>query len=50
MTNENRPQVGQAVWYDLTVIDKEEIRDFYSEVIDWEASSLSMGEYEDDNT
>lgn len=39
--------MGSVVWQDLTVDNAEQLRDFYAEVIGWESSPVSMGEYED---
>ena len=46
MTDKINP-VGKISWIDLTVGDAENIRDFYSEVIGWETSPVSMGDYDD---
>ena len=34
-------------WFDLTVKDAPRIRDFYAQVIGWQANPVSMGEYDD---
>jgi predicted enzyme related to lactoylglutathione lyase len=47
MNSAIRPQVGTIVWQDLTVGPAEEIRDFYQEVIGWEARDHDMGDYND---
>ena len=39
--------VGQIGWFDLTVDNAEEVRDFYRAVVGWTAEPLSMGEYDD---
>ena len=39
--------VGAIVWRDLTVPDAEGIRDFYCDVVGWEAAPHDMGEYND---
>jgi len=41
------PPVGTILWHDLTVADAEVARDFYSEVVGWEAKAHPMGEYDD---
>ena len=46
MTSEKSP-VGAVTWFDLTVEKADEIRDFYSAVIGWKASHVTMGDYED---
>lgn len=40
---------GTIAWTDLTVPDAEKLRDFYREVVGWEAEGLDMGGYEDFN-
>lgn len=39
--------IGTIVWQDLTVGPAEEIRDFYQQVIGWDARDHDMGEYHD---
>jgi predicted enzyme related to lactoylglutathione lyase len=38
---------GTISWTDLTVEDAEKIRDFYSAVVGWTATPVSMGPYSD---
>src|SRR5215217_858993 len=38
---------GMILWQDLTVGPAEEIRDFYQQVVGWEARPHDMGEYHD---
>jgi predicted enzyme related to lactoylglutathione lyase len=40
---------GQVGWLDLSVPNAEEIRDFYSAVVGWKSSAVSMGSYDDYN-
>ncbi len=40
---------GSIVWTDLTVKDASSVRDFYREVVGWNAVPLSMGDYDDFN-
>jgi uncharacterized protein len=40
---------GRIVWRDLTVSNAEGIRDFYREVVGWEAEEEDMGGYSDFN-
>ena len=47
MNQNAKPLPGTIVWTDLTVANAEKVRDFYHEVVGWEPSSVSMGEYED---
>lgn len=44
MTN---TKVGAILWQDLTVENATQVRDFYQQVVGWEARSENMGEYED---
>ncbi len=39
--------VGSVVWSDLTVKNAENVKDFYAQVIGWQANSINMGDYED---
>lgn len=47
MSNENKPAVGTIVWRDRTVKNAEEVRQFYCDVVGWEAQPHDMGEYND---
>jgi predicted enzyme related to lactoylglutathione lyase len=49
MSNSEESSIGSIAWRDLTVENAEEIRDFYKDVIGWESSPVSMGEYNDFN-
>jgi len=42
-----KPPVGAVTWFDLTVENADEIRDFYSAVVGWKSSGVRMGDYED---
>lgn len=42
-------EFGSIAWTDLTVINTEEVRDFYAQVVGWEAKPESMGDYADYN-
>lgn len=44
-----KPTIGTIAWLDLTVSNAEEVRDFYRDVVGWEPSPVSMGDYEDFN-
>lgn len=46
MSNE-KPEVGTITWFDLTVPNAEEVRDFYGKVVGWKPSPVSMGDYDD---
>lgn len=41
--------IGKIVWQDLTVNDATAIRDFYAEVLGWQFSPQTMGDYDDYN-
>ena len=43
----NPPQVGSILWYDLTVENADEVRDFYNKVVGWTETPLDMGGYSD---
>jgi uncharacterized protein len=47
MTDE--PETGLITWFDLTVENAEEIRDFYQAVTGWSSKPVPMGEYSDFN-
>lgn len=49
MTETTNPEIGAVGWIDLTVEDAPEIRDFYASVTGWQASPVSMGDYDDFN-
>lgn len=49
MSEMEKPAVGTVVWADLTVENAGMIRDFYSEVVGWQSSPVSMGDYDDFN-
>jgi len=51
MAEEEKPEVGSVSWFDLTVPNAEEVRDFYSKVIGWQYQGVPMenGKYEDYN-
>ncbi len=44
-----KPEIGTIAWRDLTVKDAEGIRDFYCDVVGWQAASHNMGDYDDFN-
>lgn len=45
--NESSQSAGSFSWIDLTVENAEQIRDFYSSVVGWTASTHAMGDYDD---
>lgn len=47
MSEQPNTKPGSIAWFDLTVNDAEGVRDFYKGLVGWEASPLSMGEYDD---
>jgi predicted enzyme related to lactoylglutathione lyase len=44
-----KAQIGSLAWIDLTVENAEEVRDFYTAVVGWTPSPVSMGDYSDFN-
>jgi predicted enzyme related to lactoylglutathione lyase len=47
MSEHQDPEPGSIAWTDLTVPQAETLRDFYSKVVGWTVSNVSMGDYED---
>jgi uncharacterized protein len=47
MSDQGKPAVGTIGWVDLTVPDADRVRDFYREVVGWQASEIDMGGYSD---
>ena len=45
--SEKNPEIGSISWFDLTVPNAEQVRDFYSKVVGWRPSAVSMGDYDD---
>src|SRR5438270_13805478 len=45
--SERQPRIGDVFWQDLTVPNAEVVRDFYRDVVGWEARGEDMGGYED---
>jgi predicted enzyme related to lactoylglutathione lyase len=45
--NPSTPRTGLIKWADLTVDNAEEVRDFYSAVLDWGWTALEVGDRED---
>ena len=49
MAEQEKPEVGSISWFDLTVQNTEEVRDFYSKVVGWKPEPVSLGDYDDYN-
>ncbi|MGB5850423.1 MAG: VOC family protein [Ignavibacteriaceae bacterium] len=51
MSEQQKPEVGSLSWFDLTVPNAEEVRDFYRKVIGWKSEPVPMekGKYNDFN-
>ena len=51
MSEQQKPEVGSLSWFDLTIPNAEEVRDFYSNVIGWKSEPVQMekGTYNDFN-
>ncbi len=45
--SQETPPIGSVTWFDLTVENANDIRDFYKEVIGWTSDSVAMGDYSD---
>jgi uncharacterized protein len=45
----SKNSVGRIGWIDLTVSQADNVRDFYQEVVGWQAEGQSMGDYDDYN-
>jgi hypothetical protein len=39
--------VGKVLFFDLTVQNADQVRDFYQQVVGWTASPVDMGDYQD---
>lgn len=44
-----RKDVGLIGWFDLTVPNAGEVKDFYAKVVGWKPEPVSMGDYDDYN-
>jgi hypothetical protein len=49
MSDQPEKAVGKIEWCDLTVPNADEVKDFYNQVIGWNAEALDMGGYSDYN-
>jgi uncharacterized protein len=49
MADNIKNQVGSISWFDLTVDNANEIKEFYSKVVGWKSSPVKMNGYEDYN-
>jgi uncharacterized protein len=47
MSESDDPAVGSISWVDLTVNEASATRDFYRQVVGWQVTELSMGDYSD---
>jgi len=43
---QEKPEIGSVGWFDLTVPDAEDVKDFYSRVVGWKYEPVPMGEGE----
>jgi hypothetical protein len=41
------PEIGSIGWHDLTVLNADAVRDFYSKVVGWRYQEVDMGGYAD---
>lgn len=42
-----KAEVGSVTWFDLTVDNASQVKDFYTSVVGWKSHPVSMGEYDD---
>lgn len=51
MSEQQKPEAGSLSWFDLTVPNADDVKDFYSKVIGWKYEPVPManGEYNDYN-
>jgi uncharacterized protein len=47
MSDQNKAVIGSIAWIDLTVDDASGVRDFYTEVVGWQAADHDMLTYND---
>ena len=47
MSTTSQPAVGTIGWFDLTVHNADQVRDFYAGVVGWKWSPLDMNGYSD---
>jgi predicted enzyme related to lactoylglutathione lyase len=47
MSDQNEGKIGSIGWADLTTENADEVRDFYREVVGWQTTEVSMGDYSD---
>lgn len=40
-------KIGHMAWLDLSVNNADEVKSFYQDVVGWQSSEVSMGEYND---
>ena len=44
---DRQSRLGRIEWFDLTVDNASDVCEFYKQVVGWESSPLSMGDYDD---
>jgi hypothetical protein len=47
MSDKAPPEIGSIGWFDLTVADADNVRDFYAQVVGWKPEAVGMGDYSD---
>ncbi len=47
MTKDRASRIGKIEWFDITTDNAEQQRDFYSSVVGWQPTDISMGDYND---
>ncbi|MGS2721530.1 VOC family protein [Paraglaciecola aestuariivivens] len=43
----SKAEVGSVSWFDLTVENAPQVRDFYQQVVGWQSEAVNMGDYDD---
>ena len=49
MADSPKNEIGSITWFDLTVENAGEIKNFYNKVIGWKSTPVKMNDYEDYN-
>ena len=49
MSEKKKSIYGTVGWFDLTVSNAADVKDFYNKVTEWDPQPVSMGDYDDYN-
>lgn len=47
MAETKKPEIGTMGWFDLTVPNADQVKEFYTSVVGWEPENVDMGGYND---